>query len=325
MKKMKDIIPDLLSPETRLCSGESIADRPFFSGIPVKPGACILTYGNKTRMDLLEIWKKLGAKYVHQSGGWRDPFSMELKAFRGLPGNVPLNQRTIGDFVRLVEISKYPLRMEFDYYNDWKTMLTAKGIQKTETEYKEMTLAELIKIPGAPEFWTLLADGKPIGKSTGAPYPGCEYEHAFVLAEIDPEFAEGKTGMSFSNATGARGEGTIGLNNALIYFVHDEKTAVGNYIKDALARAEETLKLGKKVPYDVNKLDKYAVYFVETLGPIKDEVRAIMEKYGSDIKGIQYAMGFDVFTNLPSAAWKFSPVKPHCFVKLAAEWELAVE
>ncbi len=307
----KKLIPDLLDLETtRICSPPIETDQ-FLEGLNLEKGKCLVVYDSSTRKEVIEDLNKKKEKYIHFSGGWRNPLSAEIKFFRNAPGNVPFNERRVKDYE-----PAYPI--EFDYLGAWREMLKDKGKDVTEKEFREMKISDLLKM-GAPKYWDLKVDNRITGRTTSIPFPGTEYEHGYIAVEKNPEFGNGEQTLqkTVSNTTGARGFGTIAQNLLLAYLKNLDEKIVEAYIADAEWRGEQyKKKTGKEAPF-MHNLENYAECFVESMGPVKDEIIGILETYNdSNPSGIQVASIVYVIDQTPAAIYAFPGSVPHAFIQI---------
>lgn len=293
------IIPDILDEKTtRICTPPIPTDQSIIEGINVEK-RCHTVYDESSRNEVLKDLKNYDTEWVHLSGGWRNPMTAEYKFFRHEPGDKPFNERTVGEY-------KQHLPIEFNYLESWKE-LAEKGKGKlSDEEFKKMKISELLKL-GAPSYWDLKIDDRIIARTTNAPFPGTEFEMGYIVTELDPFGYD----INISNTTGARGFGTIALNHLLTYLKHPEEKIKEIYIKEAEWRNEQSKsKRGK------------ADAFIETAGSVKDKIKDILETYGKEAKGFQYACIIYVEKQIPAGIYTFPKSVPHAAIKTEEGWKI---
>ena len=246
------IIPDILDEKTtRICALPILTDQSIIEGINAEK-RCHIVYDNSSRDKVLKDLKNSGVGLAHLSGGWRNPMTAKYKFFRHRPGNKPFDERTVE------EHNQY-LHIEFNYLESWRELAEKEKGKLSGEEFNKMKISELLKI-GAPSYWDLKIDDRIIARTTNAPFPGTEFEMGYIVTELDP-FGYG---INISNTIGARGFGTIALNNLLANLKHPEKKIKEIYIKEAEWRNEQSKRSkGKELPF-AGKEDKYAEAFIET-------------------------------------------------------------
>ncbi len=315
MSSKYNILPDLLDENiTRICSAPIKEDQ-YLEGLDAKKDKCLMVYDESTRNEVLETWERLPYEWFHLSGGWRNPMTAEFKFFRDQPGDVPFKERMVGDY-------EEHLPIEFDYLNNWREMIRDLNKEISEKDFRNMEISDLLKM-GAPPYWDLKAEGKIIARSTSAPFPGTELEMGYIVCEKQPEFKDKTFNKSISNTTGARGFGTIGLNHLLTYLQHDENKVEEIFIKEAEWRNEQSKATrGRELPFS-GREDVYAQAFVETAGLVKDEILELLDKYGTEASGFQYACIIYVVDQIPASVSKFPKSVPHAFIKTEDGWKRA--
>jgi len=341
---IETLIPDLLNrQETLILQGvvrsysdyeeEARIRAEAFSadGIFIKPSETAMAYGNYTRQQVLEEWKKRPERWVHLYGGWNNGMTLEINFCAALPGDVPFAERKVKHWKEGLATPQRP-RIWYNYPAGWQDMLKQKGIQKSPEELEEMAIGDLLlKVGGAPTRWDLMVtfpDGRGeylAPPTTSVPFPGCEYGNGFVVVYLEPEFPEGKIRQAICNNTGSRGPDSIALTVLLVFLKHGEERATQIYIEDAMFRAEQIEKKGGKPPYTLADVERYAKAFVGTLDSVAvDMVRALSRYEKRDIRGFQYAVNIFIDKLLGAAMYKFPRSKPYCWVKTSKGWEVSV-
>ena len=330
--EIEEIFPDLLSlKKTQICmgirhpeKGKAPAPGDMADGMRTDIDRCTIIYGDHSRSRILEFLQKPGRGWVHFSGGWGNPFRQEMITDFSLDGNVPLRERTVGDIIKARE-SGLCVPIAHDYLQAWRELLERAGIWNEE-KFPNQKIGDLLEL-GPPTFWEICSfyDGhrEVLSKSTSIPYEGQANDPGDILVFLDNDSGE----LQLSNATGSRGDGTFGLNCYLVALLHPEGEAARDfYISNAFHRAELLKSQGREVLYSEEDVQQLAEEFLQSAKMARTDVERICDGYDIwDVRAFQCALNFTIVKNLPRSVETMSRTLPHCYVKTAEGWELAVK
>lgn len=332
----KNLLPDMTLPSLQnICWGirDPEAQRPQpddtfnAEGVIATFRECLLVYGLNTRDAFLEAWKQLQIARSHLSGGIGNPATLELNFFRHMPGDQPLNSRTIGQWRAAIEQLTKGSAVLPPIFFDYPGAMDRLAKEKGSADPDAVSIGEALKW-GAPDFWQMYCFFQSkiveLGKTVSLPFGACQ-SFGHFLAEEDVKFDGVKIPITISNTTGARGLDSKGINLLLFSLLHGRIATLEAYMREARFTAEELRRRGRLVPFQEDRLEKYAEAFVRTLPSVEQDMEACFHDTG-EMQGIQYAVttflreglciGLAPFPNLPHLA-------PHAFVLQGEEWKVA--
>lgn len=333
--EVKDIFPNIIEETTRACSGvrhpetqQDPSPSDLIDGVSFRKNQCIVLYGDHTRKEIFESWRKLGFSKIHLSGGWGNPGQQELLTLLSLDGEVPLRERTVGDIVKAHQ-NGMMLKIFHDYFKAWRELFERKlekegrafGKEEFEILFKKQKIGDLLAI-GAPDFWELCLwndnERVVLNKSVSNPYEGQSTEPGCINIVRTGE-------LVISNATGSKGDGTFALNCLMVFLTNTREIARKFYVENALNRARIFEKVGKTVLFSEMDIEILADEFLDSAKTIKADLEKILGHYNTaEIMAIQYAVNIVIVKNLPQRVDLMSHTLPYCWVKTVEGWELAV-
>jgi len=332
---IEEIIPDIVSETTRVCSGirhPEIQEDPvpgdLIDGVSFATNQCIVLYGNHTREEIFESWIRQGFLKVHLSGGWGNSGQPELVTLFSLDGKVPLRERTVGDIIEAHQ-SGMTLKIFHDYFKAWRELFERKlekegrtfGKEEFEVLFKKQKIGDLLTV-GAPDFWELCFwndnERMVLNKSVSNPYEGQSTESGCINIMRTG-------GLLISNATGSKGDGTFALNCLMVFLTNTKEIARKFYVENALNRKRIFEEAGKTVLFSKMDIEILADEFLNSAEPVKADLERILGPYDiADISLLQYATNITIVKNLPQRIDPMSRTLPYCWVKTIEGWELAV-
>ena len=332
---MDEIFPNILDAKTvKICTGvrdpkqASPVPEDLIDGVLFTADRCIVLYGNHTREEIFEIWKKEGFSKIHLSGGWGNPGQLEMLTLCSLDGTVPLRERTVGDVMEAHQKGMM-LKISHDYFKAWRELFQRKADEEGKVYGKEefkilflkQKIGDLLTV-GSPISWELcLFDKKTrtvLMKSVSNPYEGQATEPGCLNVVRLGD-------LRISNATGAKGDGTFALNCLMVLLTNDRKTARKFYVENALNRARILVKSGKTVLFSKPDIEILADEFLNSAELVKLDIGRILSSYdASEILAFQYAENVTIVNNLPARIDTMSRAQDYCWIKTEKGWELAV-